>query len=364
MKVPDKNLLIISNMYPSKRSKTYGIFVKNQVDQLRHQGYRIDLLTTTDPRRGKYHVIKKYILWFFKALFILIFKGRKYHAVHVHYIFPSGWLGLLFKRFYKTKLIVTSHGGDIDQMPSKGKFIFRQTEKILNQADDIVAVGKHLKQEMMDTFHVPEDKISILNMGVNREVFRPKNKEEVREQLELSEEDSHLLFVGNIIKQKGISELLEAFTILKEKYSNLHLHMIGSSPDGEFKKYVKEYIEIHAPDHIHLHSSKKQEEIALWMAASDVFVLPSHIEGFGLVALEAMSVHTPVVGTEVGGLKYLLQDSRGILVESQNEKSLAEGIEKALTDKELLNSLQENGEIAAQENDQKLIIKKLCKLYE
>ncbi len=73
-----------------------------------------------------------------------------------------------------------------------------------------------------------------------------------------------------------------------------------------------------------------QKEIAKWIAAADVFVLPSHHEGFGLVALEAMAVGTTVVGSDVGGLSYLLDNEAGILVEPKNPESLAAGLKQAL----------------------------------
>src|SRR5699024_5579626 len=144
-----QRILIVSNMYPGKRSQTYGNFVRNQVEQLREKGLIVDVAAITDPRKGKFHTIKKYSLWFLKIFFILIFKGRKYDLVHAHYIFPSGWLALLFKRLFNTKVFVTSHGGDIDQMPKKGQYIYRQTKNILRKADHVIAVGEQLKKDMV-----------------------------------------------------------------------------------------------------------------------------------------------------------------------------------------------------------------------
>ena len=81
---------------------------------------------------------------------------------------------------------------------------------------------------------------------------------------------------------------------------------------------------------IHFKEPLGQADLSLWMSASDTLALPSHHEGFGLVALEAMASGTKVVGTDVGGLSYLLKDGAGILVEPENPDSLAKGLWNAL----------------------------------
>lgn len=357
-------ILVISNMYPSKRSKTYGIFVKNQVEQLREKGLDVDVLAINDPRRGKFHTIKKHLFWFMKAFYYFVFKGKKYDIIHSHYIFPSGWLALLFQKFYKTKIIVTSHGGDIDQMAKKGEFISRQTKNILEKADGIIAVGEQLKQEMIEQFSVKTEKITVLNMGVNRRVFKPQSKQKAKQELNLDEQRKHILFVGNIIRAKGVLELLEAHKHLQEQFSNLSLHIIGSVADSSFKEQVDQKINDEKISNVYIYNPMSQEQLALWMSAADLFVLPSHIEGFGLVALEAMSTNTPVVGTKVGGLKYLLKDGHGILVEPENAKSLTEGIKQVLTDDKLQQKLITKGEQRAEQNSQEVIISQLIALYD
>ncbi|WP_281974564.1 glycosyltransferase [Halobacillus litoralis] len=356
-----KRVLVISNMYPSNRTPTYGIFVKNQVQALREKGIQIDTAVNKDNRGGKVNLLRKYILWLVKILIRLITNGRKYDVVHAHYIFPSGLPALLFKKLFKSKLIVTSHGGDLDQMAKKNQLIFRMTKYILKEADHVIVVGEALKQEVTEEFGVDKNKVSLINMGVNRTVFAPTDSAEVKEELQLSPDRFHILFVGNLIKAKGLKELIAAFQRLPDK--NAELHIIGSMKDEGFLEELKTDVAGEYKDAVHFHGTKDQQTLGRWMAAADLFVLPSHIEGFGLVALEAMSCHTPVVGTDVGGLHYLLGEGAGILVEPKDASSLQQGIEQAMGSRELREEMIRKGEAIAEENDEKTLLNRIIDLY-
>lgn len=358
-----KTILMISNMYPNKRRKTYGIFIKNQVEALLKKNYTVDVLAIKDPRKGKFFLLKKYVLWFLKSLIILITKGKKYDIIHAHYIFPSGLLALIFKKVFRSKVVITSHGGDINQMPNKGKVIYQLTKKILQKADAIIAVGEELQAQMIQNFHVPEEKLTVLNMGVNRNIFTPKISKEKKEHFNLSNKNFYLLFVGNLIREKGVLDLLEAYALLKRKYPFIKLHLIGATIDEAFNDQLEKVIEEKQLGGVTFHSPMGQEQLAQWMHAADAFVLPSHMEGFGLVALEAMSTHTPVIGTNVGGLKYLLKDGAGVLVEKENPKALAEGIEQVLIDEKLRQDLIHKGEKVAEKNCEEEIINQLICIY-
>ncbi|MGP4060963.1 glycosyltransferase [Halobacillus sp. H74] len=356
-----KRVLVISNMYPSNRTPTYGIFVKNQVQALREKGVQIDTAVNKDNRGGKINLLRKYILWLVKILIRLITNGRKYDVVHAHYIFPSGLPALLFKKLFKSKLIVTSHGGDLDQMAKKNQLIFRMTKYILKEADHVIVVGEALKQEVTEEFGVDKNKVSLINMGVNRTVFAPTDSAEVKKELQLSHDRFHILFVGNLIKAKGLKELIAAFQRLPDK--NAELHIIGSMKDEGFLNELKSDVTSEYKDAVHFHGTKDQQTLGRWMAAADLFVLPSHIEGFGLVALEAMSCHTPVVGTDVGGLHYLLGDGAGILVEPKDASSIQQGIEQAMGSRELREEMIRKGDKIAEKNDEQVLLNRIIDLY-
>ena len=172
-----------------------------------------------------------------------------------------------------------------------------------------------------------------------------------------------ILYVGNIIKQKGLIELLEAFHLLKKEVPNASLYLIGAKKDAAFYSEIEGLIKQRGLQDVFIYDAMIQSELAVWMSAAEVFVLPSHLEGFGLVALEAMSCHTPVVGSNVGGLSYLLAGGAGILVEPKNPQSLYKGIKTVITDSGIGKQLIQKGEIRAKENDQSYLLERVVQLY-
>ncbi|MBM7703977.1 glycosyltransferase [Metabacillus iocasae] len=356
-------LLVLSNMYPSKEAKTFGIFVKNQVEALKQAGIDVDVVAVNNPNMGKANVIKKYSAWLLQTFANVLSRGKSYDVVHAHYVFPTGLLALAYKKLFGKRMIVTAHGGDIDRMAQKSPRIRRLTTQILQEADHVIAVGHELHQTIHEEFGVSKEKLSIINMGVNRQVFAPMDKQKARQIVTLSQDEKMILFVGNLIRQKGLIELVEAYEKVKERMPEASLYLIGATKDVHFRKELEEIIQARGLNDVHIMDALSQKEIATWMNAADLFVLPSHIEGFGLVALEAMSCHTPVVGTRVGGLRYLLADDAGVLVEPQNPHSLAEGIINVLENESFVEHLIENGEKQAQKNDQEQLIQRVLEVY-
>jgi len=349
-------------MYPGVRSETTGIFIKNQVDQLRLLGFIVDVLAISDPRKGRIPVFRKHLLWIFRFFILMLKSGRTYDFVHAHYVFPSGFLALIMKNLFKTKLIITAHGGDINNMANKGQFFFNQTRRILQRSDRIIAVGEELKKTIISKFNISSEKIEVLSMGVDQSIFKPIPKEKAIFNLKISQNTFQFLFVGNIIKAKGILELLQAYALIKAEYDNVALHIIGAHENNSFFLEVNSLIKEKKIDNIYLHDPMPQTLIANWMNASDVLILPSYTEGFGLVALEAMSVGTPVIGTKVGGLKYLLSNQAGLLVEPKSINSLKHAMIQILTKKNLRLLLIQNGKKVAAMNNITFLTKQTAEL--
>ncbi|SDX79816.1 glycosyltransferase [Salimicrobium album] len=359
-----KRILVISNMYPGKRSRTFGIFVKNHVEILRSRGFEIDVLGIRDPRMGKKFVIQKYMKWLGKFAWLLLKNRKKYDVIHAHYVFPSGLLARIFKKISGAGMIVTSHGGDIDRMARKNNLIAGETKRILRDADAVIAAGEGLRQDIISDFGGDPEKISVLSMGVDRNKFYPRDKSVSKKMLGLEENSFHILYVGNIIKAKGIEELVNGFREVEKQNRNVHLHLVGEVKEPDFYNEVKAAIPESSRSSIHFHPSVNQNKLAEWMSAADLFVLPSHLEGLGLVAIEAMACHTPVLGTRVGGLQYVLADGRGELVEPQNERALAESMNKLINDPELRKTYAEQGETMAQKHDLEVVVRQLGQMYE
>lgn len=356
-----KKVLVLSNMMPSTHHLSFGIFVKNQIDALRNQGVSVVVAGNTDTRVGKLNVIKKYVKWAVSVIKTSVKNRNSVGISHAHYVFPTGVFSLVLKKIYGIPYVITAHGGDIDKMAKKNKWIRHLTFLILKESSHVIAVGQQLAANIHQDFQVPLGKISVMSMGVDREVFKEGSQIEARNKLSIPLEPFVFLFVGNLIKEKGVQELIQAFQQLDNP--NSLLYIIGSKKSSKFVEAIYASIDPSFESRIHFINPVPQNELVTWFQASNTFVLPSYIEGFGLVALEALACKVPVIASKVGGLTYLLQDEAGHLIEPENSGSLIEEMKHALnTPKQLyLNEVASERIVAA--NDQKILTTKLIELY-
>lgn len=357
-----KKVLVISNMYPSKEHLAYGIFVKNQVQQLEAQGIETVLAVNKNPATGKKNVILKYLKWAQTVLKVFRANKREISITHSHYVFPSGMFSYLLKKRYNIPYIVTAHGGDINKMANKSGQIRQLTEKILQSADHVIAVGEELATTIEEKFGVSREQITVMSMGIDRTVFKEvPNKKDHAAQLGMDPNKTNFLFVGNIIREKGVTELVTAFTKLSAANpETAELYCIGSTKDSNFTAQVKELAKDHT--NIHFMEPMPQQKLAQYFQAADVFVLPSYIEGLGLVALEAMSCGTPVIASDVGGLHYMLADNRGVLIPPKDALLLQHALENAVKKGMQVNDAGIEQLLAT--HDAQNIIVKLQKLYQ
>ena len=356
-----KKVLVISNMYPTKEHISYGIFVKNQVEQLEARSVETLLAVNADPAKGKFNVLKKYASWMLGAVSLAKKHKRELSLTHAHYVFPSGLISLYLKKRFNIPYVVTAHGGDINKMAKKNEQIRKMSASILQNASHVIAVGEELAATIKNDFGVEEDKLSVISMGIDRTMFYPPtSKSAVQEELGMDPAKKNFLFVGNVIQEKGVEELVLAFNEVTKNNEQAALYIVGSRKDRGFFEKIKPLTD--ANKAITFVDPMPQTELVRYFQAADVFVLPSYIEGLGLVALEAMACGTPVIASNVGGLHYMLKDGAGQLVEPKNAEQLQEAMQLALVDELHVNE-QEITRLLELHDSQR-ILTKLLAIYE
>ncbi len=179
--------------------------------------------------------------------------------------------------------------------------------------------------------------------GVDTEFFKNTKtldeKEFIKDKFKIDKKDFVITFVGRIVKDKGINELIEAFINLSKKYNNLKLLLVGDYEEhlNPIKKENK--ILIDSLDSII--TVGFQSDIRDFLSITDLFVLPSYREGLPNSLIEAGSFGIPLLATNINGCNEIIDDGiTGILVEKKSAKKLEEGIDKLLEDKELYNSIK------------------------
>lgn len=356
-----KKLLVISNMYPTQSHISYGIFVKNQVEQLEAKGVATLLAVNADPAKGKFNVLKKYASWMLGAASLAKKNKRDLSITHAHYVFPSGLISLYLKKRFNIPYIVTAHGGDINKMAKKNEQIRKMSAAILQNASHVIAVGEELAATIENDFGVAKNKLTVMSMGIDRDVFKPAtDKAAVQRELGFDPAKKNFLFVGNVIQEKGVEELILAFNDMSENEPSATLTIIGSTKDHNFFDKIEPLAKKN--EAITFVEPMPQPQLVRFFQAADAFVLPSYIEGLGLVALEAMACGTPVIAANVGGLHYMLKDGAGQLVEPKNVEQLAGALRNELKGEFTANS--EEVTRLLELHDSKRIVDNLLAIYE
>lgn len=179
--------------------------------------------------------------------------------------------------------------------------------------------------------------------GVDTEFFKNTKtldeQELIRDKFKIDKKDFVITFVGRIVKDKGINELIEAFINLSKKYNNLKLLLVGDYEEHLNPIKNENKILIDSLDSII--TVGFQNDIRDFLSITDLFVLPSYREGLPNSLIEAGSFGIPLLATNINGCNEIIDDGiTGILVEKKSAKKLEEAIDKLLEDKEFYNSIK------------------------
>ena len=197
-----------------------------------------------------------------------------------------------------------------------------------NYASKIICVSNALK-DRLDAIGFQRKNLIYLQNGIDKNIFYPRNKQEIRSAMSFAKDDKIILFVGNLKKEKGLLELVKAFSLLIEHFDQgkTHLFIVGG---GSFCINLKKIVaDLGISSNVNFMGQKSSAEIAMLMNACDILCLPSYSEGQPNVVIEALNCHTKVVSTNVGGIPELNTGKNNmILVEPRDHFEL----EKALSD--------------------------------
>jgi len=281
--------------------------------------------------------------------------------IHAHWLIPQGIMGAMLKN-KKIKLIVTVHGSDL--FPLKN-FVFRALQrKVLKNCDFCTVNSEATKNELIKRFPEYQNKVRLIPMGVDTNLFIHKD---VKSKFSQYKKQKIILYVGRLNEQKGIDYLIKSLSLVNKKISNSRLLVIG---EGAYKKKLQKLAGSLNLANIEFLGSVPHQKLPDYYNLSDVFVLPAvtskiGTEGQGLVLAEAMSCGTAVIGTESGGIKFLIKNNQnGLLVTERDEYGLADNIIKILSDNKLRQKLSKNGMKFVKKNySWDVIVKKFDKLY-
>lgn len=300
--------------------------------------------------------------------FISYLLKEKPDVVHVHNYrhFHTIFSAILCKIIKKPCVITTHspfHPKELRRLHSRILVLFY--DKILSKIfdrfyDKILIINENERRYFS---HLIKDRIFLIPNGIDKDFFK-KSSEKLKlkfmKKLKIKKKDFIVLFIGRIHPTKGLHFLLETFKKYFRK-KNIKLLIVGPIQD---KNYFKKISILFRENIIFVGEVTEEEKIVIY-DISNVLVLPSIYEPFGIVILEAFARGKPVIAVDSDGPRYLIENGKnGFLIKFGDEKSLKNYINILRTDKKLYKKIAENNFKKAKKFTWDKIVKKIIKIYE
>jgi D-inositol-3-phosphate glycosyltransferase len=270
-----------------------------------------------------------------------------YELIHSHY-WQSGLAGAELARRWDIPLVHSNHTlakvknrflppGDTPEPASR----VEGEAAVIRAADTLIASTDEEFQHLACLYGASHDRLKTIYPGVDHSLFSPGSKAGARTELGLDQDEAILTFVGRIQPLKGLDLAFKALhQLVGPLAGKVQLVVVGgaSGPAGgdEAAELRRLADDLGISDHVQFTGPHPHDRTPLFYRAADVCVVTSFSESFGLSALEAQACGTPVVGTDVGGLRHIVRDGKsGFLLESRDPSEFAARLKTLLSDPDL-----------------------------
>jgi len=275
-------VLMITNMYPAPEIPFFGTFVKEQVESLKKEGMEVDVLFVN----GKKSTLN--YLWAFPRLWARLLTKR-YDLIHASYVFS----GIIARAQFLYPIVLTHYGSQvfIGWQASLCRLVTKFMDRTIVMSNEMRVRGRL-------------DKSLVIPCGIDFELFKPIDRQQARNELNLPPDKKLVLFAGDYDRPLKRWDIVQAsVAILKEKNPEVELILVSKKPLNTVPKY---------------------------MSACDVLVLTSNHEGSPMVIKEAMACNLPIVSVPVGDVPEVIGGTDGCYLCTQEPRDVADKLEMAL----------------------------------
>jgi N-acetyl-alpha-D-glucosaminyl L-malate synthase BshA len=354
-----------------------GVIATELGKALADRGHQVHFVTYNQPARLDffsenlyYHevAVSKYPLFEYPpyelalaSRLVDVVRFEKLDVLHVHYAIPHASAAFMAKQILMTygiyiPVVTTLHGTDIT-LVGKDRTYSPVVTFSINKSDGVTAVSENLRQETFEFFEI-ENEIRVIPNFVDLTRFSLKAKDHFKKAIAPAGEKI-LIHTSNFRKVKRTEDVIRIFAKVIEKIPS-KLLMVGDG--GERTECEQLARDLGVSDSVRFLG--KQDAIEEILSVSDLFLMPSQSESFGLAALEAMACKVPVVSSTAGGLPELNVDGvTGFLKEVGDINGMAESAIYILEDEQRLQTFKENSLARAKEFDLSIILPKYENYY-
>jgi N-acetyl-alpha-D-glucosaminyl L-malate synthase BshA len=343
--------------------------------ELAHRGHEIHFITYRQPVRlallnsnVHYHEVNvpEYPLFHYQpyelalsSKLVDMVKLYKIELLHVHYAIPHAYAGYMAKQMLKDEgiiipMVTTLHGTDITLVGNHPNYKTAVSFSI-NKSDVVTSVSQNLKDDTYKLFNIKKD-IHVIPNFIELDKHRNESLITCQRSVMAKPEERIITHISNFRKVKRILDIIKIFYKIQQSIP-AKLMMVGDGPEKEKAERLCE--ELGIQDKVIFFGNSN--EIDKILAYSDLFLLPSETESFGLAALEAMAWSVPVISSNSGGLPEVNFDGvSGYLSDVGNIDEMATNAIRIIGNIETLNSFKENAFSVAKKFD----IKNILPIYE
>jgi len=355
-----------------------NVYVAELASQLAKLDYQIDIYTRwenpSDPQIVNYQpgvrvihvqagpveqIPKEEILCYMDEFYeemldFITIKNTDYALIHANF-WMSGLVAMKLKAALDIPFVITFHAlGEVRKIHQKEADKFPRErvtieEEIVRKADQLIAECPQDKEDLIKYYHASPERITIIPCGFNPAEFFPMDKMLSREVLGLETAEKTILQLGRMVPRKGVDNVIKALALLRHPGFAVRLVIVGGESETpgindspELLRLRKLAESLNVADKVTFTGRKNREELKYYYDAADIFVTTPWYEPFGITPLEAMACGTPVIGADVGGIKYSVIDGKtGFLVPPDNPQVLCDRIAALFADESLLRDMSE-----------------------
>jgi N-acetyl-alpha-D-glucosaminyl L-malate synthase BshA len=283
-------------------------------------------------------------------------------VLHVHYAIPHAYAAYMAKQMLavegiNTPIVTTLHGTDITLVGSHPFYKSAVTFSI-NASDVVTSVSESLKKDTLRLFNITNE-INVIPNFIDVEKYENSKLDECQRHLLASTSERIITHVSNFRKVKRIDDVIQVFYRIQKNIAS-KLVMVGDGPELEPAEQLVRKLGIEE-NVIFLGKSNEVDKI---LCFSDLFLLPSETESFGLAALEAMASGVPVISSNTGGIPEVnIEGVSGYLADVGDVEKMAFKAIEILQDESVLGNFKNNAKKVAKQFDIEAIVSKYELLY-
>ena len=373
-------LLVYSSLFPSDKRPNAGVFIRERMFRV---GQQLPIIVVSPvpwfplqgliriwkphfrPQPNKFEIqqgVKVYFPRFlsipglFKSwdgflmalgsLSTLIKLKKEFNIIDAHFAYPDGYAATILGKWLKIPVTITLRGTEVPLSKMQGRKL--RMLQAISSAKRVFSVANSLKQHVVN-LGADKNKIRVVGNGVDTIKFHPLDKIQERQLLNIPLQAKVLITVGGLVERKGFHRVIEVLPELVKAHPDfIYLIVGGESAEGNIKEQlVKQVKDLKLEHNVRFLGALKSDELKKPLSCADVFVLATANEGWANVFLEAMACGLPVVTTDVGGNREVVNNNAlGSVVPFADKQALLtallEALEKVWDKEEIVRYAQDN----------------------